>query len=397
MKIAFFTTYVHEQGTYFRYHNLARALVNAGHHVTVFGCDTRIGFKAREEVRNDVRYSIIAESWKTSIFSQGNHPLTSLRRYFRNYGTPDIAHLFQPFLGAAVAWSRCRARVKFYDWDDQWTGGLLPKKVSSWRLIWPKFIVSNVEQRMPALALNVTVVSDHLMRRAQTLGAKNVYKIYNGFWPGPVPSKQSARSKLGLKEDAVYAGFMGRTTDELEWCFRALEQAYPQNPRLRLAVCGPPENCLDRLSDEVRARIDHLGSLDAEDCKQFAAALDLGLLPLEDNDFNQSRYPIKFCDHLITGNALLCSPVGEIAILARQFPNAIIASPGMEGWISSFVRVLQEQASVSQHSIGSSLPEATLSWKALGAKLETAYIEQLSALAWAVKNSGLTPGLDDSI
>jgi glycosyltransferase involved in cell wall biosynthesis len=375
MKIAYFTSYVHEQGTYFRYHNLARALVDAGHEVTVFGCDTRQGAKAVNEIRSGVNYSIVAESWKTSIFSQGSHPLTSLRRYFKNYGTPDIAHVFQPFLAATMAWTRCRARVKFYDWDDQWTNGLLPKRVSSWRQVWPKFIMSYVEQRMPAFAKNVTVVSEHLKNKAIELGAKKVYKIYNGYWPGQTISKQTARTKFDLREDAFYVGFMGRTTAELDWCFRAVEQTYSQYPRLRFALCGPPQSCLNKLSGELRSRIDFLGSLNAEDCKAFASAIDLGLLPLEDNEFNRSRYPIKFCEHLITGNSLLCSPVGEISLLADRFPNAIIAQPGFDGWMSSFSRVVQEQSDIGSKTQPASNADAILSWKVLGAKLESAYAD----------------------
>ncbi len=379
MKIAYFTSYVHEQGTYFRYHNLARALVEAGHEVTVFGCDTRQGAKPVEELRNGVNYSVMTESWKTSIFSPGNHPLTSLRRYFKDYGDPDVAHVFQPFLGAAVAWSRCRARVKFYDWDDQWSGGLLPKRLSSWRQIWPKFIVTYVERRMPALAKNVTVVSEHLRRKAIELGAENVCKIYNGYWPGSTPSKESAREKLGLKADAFYVGFMGRTTDELDWCFQAVEQAYPKNPRLRFALCGPPKTCLDGWSDALLARIDYLGSLSVEDCKQFASAIDLGLLPLEDNEFNRSRYPIKFCDHLISGNTLLCSPVGEVATLAEAFPNAIISESGLEGWVRSFVNVLHRVERSTSVDDAIRLAETSLSWKVLGMNLAKAYEERRNA------------------
>lgn len=377
MKIAYFTSYVHEQGTYFRYHNLARALVEAGHEVTVFACDTQMGARARNEKRDGVAYSIVNESWKTSIFSQGSHPMTSMRRYFRNYGSPDIAHVFQPLLAATMAWIRCRARVKFYDWDDQWAGGLLPKRVSSWRQVWPKFITSFVERRMPSYAKNVTVVSEYLKARALDLGATNVYKIYNGYWPGKAISKQFARSKLGLQEDALYVGFMGRTTAELDWCFRAVEQAYRQNARLRFALCGPPPTCLVGLPEGLRSRIDFLGSLSAEDCKHFASALDLGLIPLADNHFNQSRYPIKFCDHLVTGNVVLCSPVGEIAMLARKFSNAIVAEEGLEGWVSSFNYGLQQIEQLTQRVPNSECTAATFSWKILGKMLENAYSEQL--------------------
>ena len=103
-------------------------------------------------------------------------------------------------------------------------------------------------------------------------------------------------------------------------------------PALRLVLCGPPESAVLGLPETVRERVDYLGQLTPEATRDFVAALDIGLLPLDDNPFNQSRFPIKFSEHLATGVPLLCSMIGECRRLVPRFAWAVPAGttrPGM--------------------------------------------------------------------
>src|SRR5262249_41351435 len=161
--------------------------------------------------------------------------------------------------------------------------------------------------------------SNFLAGRARDARARGVSVIRNGFWTGTYPDQRSARRLLGIREDALYAGFMGRTADELPWCFDALAENLGRQTDLRLAVCGAPESLPGGLEPDVRNRVDYLGQLSTEQTRAFAAAMDVGLLPLADNAFNQSRFPIKFSEHLATGTPLLCSAVGDCGQLVGQF------------------------------------------------------------------------------
>jgi glycosyltransferase involved in cell wall biosynthesis len=378
LNIQFFTSYVHEQGTYFRYHNLARGLVKLGQQVTIYGCDLDPNSRSRREERHGIQYEIVPQSWKPSVFSEYNHPLTAVRRAFRSYPRCDITHLFQPFLGAAVAWRRCPAHLRFYDWDDQWTGGLINGPLRSWRDRWPRLATRYLESRLPRWAGAVTCVGDYLADLARASGAPEVTIIHNGYWPTAFADRATARSRLGLRQDALYAGFMGRTTNELFWCFDALTATMSRHPTLRLALCGMPQWLLGGLPREVRERVDFLGQLTAAASQDFAAAVDVGLLPLDNTPFNQSRFPIKFSDHLATGNPLICSEVGEVGRLARLFPWAVAAGTTKGEWMSVFAAEIDRMARGDRRANDPDLLARHLSWDELSKKLLDSYRRALS-------------------
>jgi glycosyltransferase involved in cell wall biosynthesis len=234
-------------------------------------------------------------------------------------------------------------------------------------------MVRFLEPRLPRKAQHVTTVSRFLAERAVQCGAKSVSVIHNGVWPSTFPDSQTARSRLGLRQDAFYAGFMGRTTAELSWCFDAMAENLTRFPRLRLALCGPQSSTLSDLPPPVRERLDYLGQLTPVATRDFAAAIDLGLLPLEDNPFNRSRFPIKFSDHLATGRPLLCSTVGECGQLASFYPWAIPAGTSRAEWLSAFTVALDRLMLGDFPALDPQEFNRQMSWDGLSLQLEKAY------------------------
>jgi glycosyltransferase involved in cell wall biosynthesis len=379
LTVQFFTSYSHPQGTYFRYHNLAVGLTRLGHQVTVYAGDWNSESRSRSEMREGVRYCLTPESRLARFFGMASDPLTVGRRFARVYPKCDIAHLFQPFPSAAAAWFRSRANLRFYDWDDLWTGGLLPDRIGHWRHQWPARMVRLLEPRLPRRAHHVTTVSGFLADRALQFGATGVSVIHNGFWPAAFPEQPTARSRLGLRQDALYAGFMGRTTAELPWCFDAVAANLNRVPRLRLALCGVQPSALHGLAGPLRERIDYLGQLSPAATRDFAAAIDLGLLPLEDNPFNRSRFPIKFADHLASGRPLLCSTVGECGRLVSQFPWAVAAGAGQADWLDAFREAIDSLVAGQTPAVDPDRFNRQMSWHGLSQQLEQAYRSAMAA------------------
>ena len=129
-------------------------------------------------------------------------------------------------------------------------------------------------------------------------GARGATMIANGFWPAPYPAKAAARRQLGLRSDGIYVGFMGRTitATELAWLAASARLASEADVPCRFAICGMPKPLVEASFGELAGSLDDLGTLSPEDSRSFAAALDLGLLPLEDAPLNRARYPIKFSE-----------------------------------------------------------------------------------------------------
>jgi glycosyltransferase involved in cell wall biosynthesis len=381
LTIQFFVNFAHAQGTYFRFHNLAIGLRRLGHKVTIYAADHDRRVHTHWEQRDGLSYHIIPETpILRRVFGSNGDPLLILRRLARHYPPCHIAHLFQPFPGAAIPWLLSRAGARFYDWDDLWSGGFFerPKGI---KIRWSAFATKFFEQRLPKWADQVTTISHFLRDRALARGAITATVLNSGSWMSNGPFDQKAARKiLGLQDDALYVGFMGRTSAELQWCFDALSENIDRYPKLRFAICGPPASVLDGLSTRVRDRVDFLGQLTPEQAKRFAGSIDLGLLPMGPSKFNQSRLPQKFGDHLASGVPLLCSTVGECGFLIARFPWAIPAGTSFAEWRAAFAEALNRLSRNEIPKFDSAVFHENLSWDVICQGLEALYYRALSTV-----------------
>jgi glycosyltransferase involved in cell wall biosynthesis len=381
LHIHFFVQFSHEQGTYFRFHNLALGLAELGHVVAVFACDHDTASAARTELRNGIPYHIVPSSGGTTLVSPFCHPLNAFRRWLLPYPKCDVAHLFQPFPNAAFAWGKSQARVRFYDWDDLWVGGLLGNGKASFRVAFDRAVTGWFERQLPLRATHVTTCSGFLRDLALSRRAAAASVIYNGIQPYQPLPRAAARTSLGLSPSAIYAGFMGRTCNELSWCIDALAGNLDRWPDLRLALCGFPAFLLDAIPERIRERTDFLGQLSPAATRDFAAALDLGLLPLEDSPFNQSRFPIKFAEYMAAGTPLLASEIGEPSVLARAFPWVLKAGKTYESWLAAFSRAIDQIAADAMPAVDQDVVRAAFSWNHLAANLLDLYHAHLSPVS----------------
>ena len=383
LRINFFVQFVYEQGTYFRFHNLAKGLTNLGHNITIWGTDFNKKAKSIDKWERDgITYIVISGNRLQSFFGQHSHPLTTLRRILLNYPPADVNHSFQPFLSVAAPWRLKfkNAGINVYDWDDLWNGGLFSKHSITINNFWSLKWVAYCEKRLPRIADLTTVCSSFLENKAKSYQAKKVVTLYNGYWPkDKITTKADARTKLGLHPHAFYLGFMGRTHNEISWCFDGLKQSMDINPSLRLALCGCGDYVLDNLDKDLLSRIDYLGFLNPQQAEDFAAAITIGLLPLEDDAFNNSRFPIKLAHYQAMGTPVLFSNIGETGKVASLFPWNINAGKTYLSWLQAF-------SASSTQSFINGLPKVdtqkladVLSWDLISLQLEQAYYTTLSS------------------
>jgi glycosyltransferase involved in cell wall biosynthesis len=171
---------------------------------------------------------------------------------------------------------------------------------------------------------------------------------------------------------------MGRTVREIDWCFKALDENLEHFPNLRLALCGAPPQVLDNLDESIRARIDYLGDLTHLQTRDFAAAIDIGLLPLENTTFNQSRFPIKFFEHLAAGRLLVCSEIGEVGRLASQTAGVIPAGKSEQSWLHTFRDAIQEIAEEKSLSVDPIALADRFSWESISKNILMIYHHQIA-------------------
>lgn len=251
-------------------------------------------------------------------------------------------------------------------------------KAMTLRTAWETTLTHWYENALPRQADMVTTCSHFLADLASQRHAKHTQVIHNGFWPSKMSDKKAARGILGLDHEALYAGFMGRTTNELAWCFEAMARNLHQYPNLRFALCGAAPSSLDGLSEEVLQRTDYLGQLTPLQTRDFAAALDLGLLPLENNAFNRSRFPIKYAEYMAAGTPILCSGVGECSHLSTHFPWVIEAGTTKEEWLASFQRTMPLLLSGKVATVDEEVVADKFSWLNISCQLLESYRNALN-------------------
>ena len=381
LTVHFFTHYCHPAGTYFRFHNLARALRNLGHDVTVFAGDADTSASMRHEVREGVPYHILPDWRGARVFGAGCHPGTAWTRARRVYPKADVIHLFQPFPSGTAAWRNASrsARVRCFDWDDLWIGGMLNAPPFGISTSWMECSVRTLERQLPRRADHTTTCSSWLSHLALARGAAGTTVVPNGFWPAPPIDRAAARRRFGLADTAIVVGYMGHTVGELSWCFDALARTAAQHESLVLALCGPSAHALASIDVRVRSRITHLGVLPPTEIPHFVAALDLGLLPLADSPFNRSRFPVKFAEYLGGGRPVLLSDVGECAARAHDWAGVVNAGTTHDAWCAAFASAVDRIARGVELKVDSGEIERQLSWHVIGRGLDTTYRRLLDA------------------
>jgi len=343
LRIAFFVQYCHTAGTYFRWHNLAIALKNCGVLVDIYAGDFNYKAKNRVENRDGITYYITPSLISCRLFSNPSDPFSAWRRMLhlpqKKY---DVYHLFQPFLQAYKPWDALRKKrtgVFVYDWDDLWTGGLFTK-ANNWREKYVFGLVKKLEQNIPPKSDGVTVCSSFLKKKI-TAGIP-VDIIYNGFWAKKNQDKQQLRTKWKLGDGTFYIAYIGKTANELSWIKDALDAITNQLNNVKLVIVGPAKEGVGNAGLLNHPLSEYFGEVSSAEAAEIAVAVNLGLLPLEDSAFNQSRFPIKFFDFLAAGTPIYYSGVGEVKNIGKNINGAFEGACTKEEWSNGIINVIKQ-------------------------------------------------------
>ncbi len=386
MKIVFCVSEDNRSGTYFRIHGLAVALSKRGHQVTVVSQHSTRNMAWTEEDRDGIRYepapSFSAPRYVPNTVNPVNLAIRSLQRL----PEADICHLFQPFLPGFISWWKARFRrpkpVLIYDWDDIWwndweqhlyrtraIGGMMKRLGVRIR--------NRLEQRFPALADGVTVVSRELAKMAADRGAKRVHLVPVGASRPPVYDKSQARNRLKLSQTQFLLGFAGWTLTSVHWCVALLERVRTFLPNSSIAFCGANPSSLGFQKQMEDGSIHYLGILSKADCEMFCQAVDVLLLPLQDIDVHRCGFAGKFGEYAASGTPVLCSAVGECARVIPGFAQIVPAPPTLEGWLEAGEKMVREVISGQRERVRGNIDLGEMDWATIGYNLEIFYTSSI--------------------
>jgi hypothetical protein len=379
MVVSFIIHSVAPWGTYLRADQLGHALTKLGCRVRIFGVDENAHSRERVELRDGLEYHIVPSGRGQRYFMSHQHPIVALYRAWKDYGVNDVVHMFQPCMVTYAPWRRELRKNPggcWFDWDDLWTdGGLRGSHARGlFRDRWEYYWFNRIEHAAPRLATGVTTASKWLAEEATRRGARKTVLLHHGIWSKLPIDKRGARNKFGLSPSGIYLGFMGRSISaaEFSWCLDGLRATMDTNG-VRLALCGPLDHHLATIPSDLKDRVDYVGVHSAADSFEFAAALDFALLPLEDNPFNRSRFPLKLSDYLSVRTRVIASGVGECVGLAREIRGMIGAGTTREEWVRTVADSVRQYEGGTLAGLDYDAVERLLSWESIGARVLEGY------------------------
>ena len=227
------------------------------------------------------------------------------KRLQRDFGSPSVMVITDPSQRALCRYFEGAYRVYYVADDYRWGYGWNPQSVETWE----KIIIGNVEK--------VVCVSNALAKSLQSrleVKQERIYVSASGMPENMIPEKPSPF--IGIAQRDIFpdrrplAGVLGTIDSRirLDW----LRQLVDMLPWLNLLLVGP----LAKLEDGQLADWHYLkehprclvaGEVQYHELFRYAAAVDVGLIPLTDQGINPTSSPTRFFTQLPFGQPIVAS------------------------------------------------------------------------------------------
>ncbi len=217
-----------------------------------------------------------------------------------------------------------------------------------------RFVYGNIERWLARYADRIICVSQHELRHAHELGipAARLRLVPNGIQPLPRADRDALRAALGLGDDAICVGSVGRLTAQkaMDRLLSAFAMAAPAGSRTRLLIVGDGPDRAALEQQAARLGISRqLMLAGAADGARLMAAFDLFAL--------SSRYeagPYVLLEAAARGLPIVMTPTGGAGEIVRDgFNGRIAASHELEDLAACLRQLLSDPARrrlMGQHS-----------------------------------------------
>lgn len=299
--------------------DLAEGLVARGHDVHLVYSARRIDRPFQEGLDRITGLARLEVPMRRGPHPSDARALAHLARYRREHGPFDIVHAHSTKAGILVRSLPRRAGTRVaYTPHCIYTMNPDLGRVS--RTI-ARGVETSLIGRTDALVAVSPDEGDHVLQLGMAPG--RVHVVPNGIEP-IVGDRAAARAALGLPQDALVVGFVGRLCHQKDPALlvEAFARLAPGRPGLCLAMVGTGP-----LEEEVRARAAGLGTavhwLGHRTPQQAMPAFDLLALP--------SRYeglPYVLLEALAAGLPIVATEVGGVRLVVEDGVNGHVVPAG---------------------------------------------------------------------
>jgi len=369
-------------GTYYRCFFLAKGLSENGFNVKMLcASGKKFDILIRRKKINDNFTIITLPRIKYHRYFTGQIwlrlPLILLFVLFSRY---DICHAFtvsQPQIGIPAMVAKIfRKKRLIVDWDDLWGGGFADEHTS---------IVAKIlgwsERYFIKYADEVTYVSELIGEEINKLKLNcNKTKIPNGANVEKISvlDKEESRRKVKLNEKAKLLISIGNTyTDSIGIMLEAFKVALREIPTLKLMLVGEgriPEK-FNGLKIELQASLLITGKKPFSDIPYYLASADCLILPMDDNNIEKARFPMRLGDYFCAGRPIVSNAVGEVKYYLEKYNAGLVSdSQDSQALARNIIKAINVSDIANEISRNArNLAETDLQWDNITDKLIKIY------------------------
>jgi len=251
--------------------------------------------------------------------------LWRLRRYARRFGPFDIVHGHSSKGGAMARLAALGTpAASLYT-----IHGLVMMDPLLAR--WKRLMYLTIERVLSAATSRIIAVAPEELREAVRLGLgkDRLVLIPNGVGPSDLTPRESARRELGLADDQIAIGFVGRLVSAKapEVLVEAMAEARKSLPKLRLVMVGsgPTQQALHDISRKLGV-FESIKWLGHRDAREVMAAFDLLAMPSR-----KEGLPYVILEAMAAGLPIVATSTAGVEILVEPGVNGLVVPPDRPG------------------------------------------------------------------
>jgi len=318
-----------EKGTYWRAFQFAKHLSLLGNQVSLISTSPSSHLTLTERKTDGISL-IEAPDFFSGKLRSGWDPWATIRRImWVNKKKFDIIHSFEsrPVVIYPALKAKEYGAILIMDWCDFFgKGGSVEVRTNVLIKTFLRPFETYYENHFRKFANGTTVVNSFLKQKSESLGVNpNTIKIvYNGCDTKiKLLDKKTARDLLGFSLDVPLIGFSGGLHEgDARFMARAINNLQ-NHLNSKIILAGKFNRCIEKYIGNPNAVI-RTGSIANDKLFLILSACDVCWLPLQDNDTNRGRLPMKLNNYMSVGRPTISTNVGDLEKLIKENKLGIV-------------------------------------------------------------------------
>jgi len=318
----------------------------------------------------------------------------------------DVIHFQKCFAHVSIPsiWAGYRlGKPVHYDWDD-WEYGIYSYAPLN-RVV--GYTIDAFEKSLPKMVDSVSVASEELRQKALALGVPD-HRIFEAHVGADLDRFHPDVDGSAIRERHHIEGpivcYLGQLhgAQYLELFIRASAKVAEKIDDVTFMVIGGGDRFgeLFQLAEQLKIghKVVFTGAIDHEEIPKYIAVADVAVACFEDTPQTRCKSPLKICEYLASGKAIVASKMGEVP---RMIGDAgILVEPGNAKQLAQGVEKLLVAPEL-RRELGLKArirAEQEYNWGVTAENLLVAYdmiINEYKWLFWKIKKKSLTPRYRD--